>query len=65
MAWENDWRRCRAGMASGFVFGLLQIINLIRFGGDEFIWGSVVGIVYLLLLLSLVGLNGFGLYKAK
>lgn len=64
MAWENDWRRARAGLSGSLVFAGLQLANLARFG-NEFAWGSVAGIFYLILLLSLGLLGILGLARAR
>ena len=57
IAIENDWRRGRGGFLASAVFALLQLVNLARFG-DEYTWGSLSGVLYLVLLLSL-GVLGF------
>jgi len=64
MAIENDWQRVRPGLAGSLVFAILQFINLARFG-NEFDWGSTVGIAYILLLLSLGLLGGFGILQKQ
>jgi len=64
MALENDWRRGRAGYLASAVFALLQLVNLVRFG-DEFAWGSVSGVLYLVLLLSFGALGFTGWLRSR
>jgi len=64
MSLENDWRRGRAGYLASAVFALLQLVNLVRFG-DEFAWGSVSGVLYLVLLLSFGALGFTGWLRSR
>jgi hypothetical protein len=58
-AYENDWERLRPFTASYTLLAVMQLLALLRFGG-EIDWGAPGGWVYVLFLLSigLVGLTG-------
>ncbi len=64
---ENDLRRVKAGLASYFALGLLQLIAVLRYP-TNIDWASPVSWLYLLLLWSilLVGLYGLtNLFRQK
>lgn len=58
-AWENDWQRIRSFTVSYTLLALLQLLALLRFGG-EVEWVRPAAWLYLLFLLSilLVGIVG-------
>lgn len=58
-AYENDWRRLRSFAVSYTTLAVLQLLALLRFGG-EIDWAGPGGWLYLLFLLSIgaVGLTG-------
>jgi len=64
IALENDWRRGRAGFLASAIFALLQLVNLVRFG-DEYTWGSLSSVLYLLLLISLGALGFTGWLRSR
>lgn len=63
--YENDWSRLRSFAASYSLLALMQLIALLRYGG-EIDWTAPAGWLYLLFLLSIgvVGLSGL-LPKAR
>ncbi|HYT09491.1 MAG TPA: hypothetical protein VEL73_02410 [Mycobacteriales bacterium] len=50
--WERDLQRLEIAAVAYTVFGLLQLVALIRYG-DEVRWGSVAAKVYLVVLVTL------------
>jgi hypothetical protein len=58
--WENDLRRVKGEMAGLAVFGLLQLLALVRFAGSVD-WVKLSTIIYVLFLLSVILANGLGL----
>jgi hypothetical protein len=63
-AWENDWERIRATMLSFVVFGLLQLVAIIRYHTD-FRSGQVAGWA-VILYVALVLLTGcYGMVASR
>ena len=63
-AWERDWRRVLPASAMFAVFGVLELVVLVRFLG-EVAWSGAQAWVYLLFLLSMLAVGLYGLYAAR
>lgn len=61
--WENEWNRIRGGALAYAVYSLMQIIALFRFP-DQIIFG-VSFWIYVVILVSGVGLGGYGWVTAQ
>ena len=61
--WENEWSRIRGGALAYAVYSLMQIIALFRFP-DQIIFGASFW-VYVAILISGVGLGGYGWVTAQ
>ena len=68
MSYEHDWWRAELGALAAWVFGLLEIVTLLRFAGDTnaageavLDWGDPRLWAYVIFLVSLltVGLYGW------
>lgn len=59
-AFENDWSRLRSFAASYTLLAVMQLLALLRFGG-EIDWAAPAGWLYLLFLLSIGVVGAFGL----
>lgn len=58
-SWENDWRRVQVATLSYTVFGALQLLALARYP-DEMQWSRPAAWLYVLFLLSVLGLGVYG-----
>ena len=63
-AWENDWWRLYPTMISYALYGLLQLVNLLRFP-DTLSWGSAWAWIYVLFIVSIFGVGLYGTGMAQ
>lgn len=61
--WENDWRRLFPAMLTYAVYGLLQVINILRFP-TTLNWSSFSAIFYTIFVISIVLVGTFGAWTA-
>ena len=59
MVWENDWPRVKAAMLSYALFGLLEILAVLRYSGTPD-WSSPGAWVYAAFLLSVAAVGLYG-----
>jgi len=59
MGWENDWLRGRVAMAAYALLGGLELLALARYAG-ALDWSEPRAWVYLLFLLSVLAVGGYG-----
>ena len=63
---ENDWGRLRPAMASYALFGILQLINLMRFSdADGLDWSQMKTWLYVIFLISILGIGCFGTWRSQ
>ncbi len=62
-AWENDWPRVEVATLSYLVFGVIELIALVRYG-QELAWSSAAGRFYVLFMLSVLALGLYGWWKS-
>jgi hypothetical protein len=65
MCWENDFGHVYAGMAGLAVLGALQLIALARYGFSTVDWSGAGGWIYLLFVLSVLGVGLYGWLEAR
>lgn len=63
-AWENDWWRSSAMMTSYAAYGVLQILNLIRFS-DTLDWQEPSAILYTAFIGSILVVGGYGFWQTR
>lgn len=64
MWWENDFERIYAALIGYTMIGVLQLLALARYAGTVD-WSGVSALVYLLFLLSVLGIGLYGWLKAR
>lgn len=63
---ENDWVRLRAAMLSYATYGVLQIINLVRYPNATGLdWSAADTWIYVAFVLSILGIGLFGSLQAQ
>lgn len=60
---ENDWWRLFPMMMSYALYGLLQLINLLRFS-DTLEWHEVSAIFYIVFMISILAVGAFGTWQS-
>jgi hypothetical protein len=65
MCWENDFGRVYAGMAGYVALGALQLLALARYGGASVDWGGAGGWIYLLFVVSVLGVGLYGWLETR
>ncbi|GAB4189245.1 MAG: hypothetical protein OHK0022_01430 [Roseiflexaceae bacterium] len=63
-AWEGDLGRARVMLISAVLFSVLQLIALARYPA-AFAWTSPQGVLYLVFLVDLLVVGGYGWYAAR
>jgi hypothetical protein len=62
--WENDWPRLHGTMLTYALLGVLQLIAVVRYGG-QITWSSPTAWLYAAFLVSIVGMGGLGALFAR
>ena len=62
--WENDWGRLYPMMSSYAVYGILQIVNLIRYP-SVMDWSGLSAFLYAGFVVSIVVVGAYGTFKAR
>jgi hypothetical protein len=62
--WENDWTRLSPTMLGYALYGLLQLINLIRFPGT-LEWDHISTIVYTSFMISILVIGVYGIRQTR
>jgi hypothetical protein len=65
MCWENDLGRVHAAMVGYAVLGALQLLALARYADGTVDWRGAGGWVYLLFILSVMGVGLYGWLEAR
>jgi hypothetical protein len=65
MCWENDFGRVYAAMTGYAVLGALQLLVLVRYGAGSVNWSGASGWVYLVFILSVLGIGLYGWLEAR
>ena len=63
-SYENDWRRLSPMFISYFTYGLLQLINLLRYP-DMINWASPAATLYTIFVVSIFIAGGYGAWRVK
>ena len=63
-AWENEWQRIRSFSGFYAVLGVLQLVALLRYGGEA-PWETLAPWLYVLFLLSILLLGVVGLRQTR
>jgi len=65
MCWENDFGRVYAAMAGYAALGVLQLLALARYGAGAVDWSGAGGWLYVLFILSILGVGLYGGFEAR
>jgi hypothetical protein len=65
MCWENDFGRACAATTGYAVLGALQLLALARYAGGTVDWSGASGWVYLVFVLSVLGIGLYGWLEAR
>jgi hypothetical protein len=64
MAWENEFDRARIGLLAYAIFAVLELVALLRYAGTVD-WAGPRGWIYVLFLLSILGVGVYGWFGAR